>query len=159
MKTNRLVSVWLLAILSGCGRQAATGGSGQVGTSNTASGQSACRPACDGSVFMRRPGGSGAHDWQKVQLTPSEATSLRNAMTQTKVAADPAKTHLHADRDRGDVVFTHDNSPDARHVLGGEPEVSFGTRGPMTSSSAVKIVATPAADQLLRQREQASHNH
>src|SRR5579864_9421666 len=149
MTTIKFTIVLLLGVLAGCQKQPNEGGV------QSAPAESVCKPICEGQVYAKRidtPGGVGSK-WQGVALSPAETASLKAAMTDTKVSGDPQKVHVHADVTNGQLVFSPDRTPEPAHVSGSEPEVSFGKDAPATSSIPVKVVASPAAAQLLRQKE------
>lgn len=149
MTTIKFSTVLLLGLLAGCQKQANEGGV------QSARVESVCKPICEGQVYAKRmdnTGGVGSK-WQGIALSPAETASLKTAMTDTKVFGDPQKVHVHADVANGQLVFSPDRTPEPAHVSGNEPEVSFGKNAPATSSLPVKVVGSPAAVQLMRQRE------
>lgn len=149
MTTIKFTIVLLLGVLAGCQKQPNEGGV------QSAPAESVCKPICEGQVYAKRmdtPGGVGSK-WQGIALSPAETASLKTAMTDTKVSGDQQKLHVHADVANGQLVFSPDRTPEPAHISGNEPEVSFGKNAPATSSLPVKVVGSPAAVQLMRQRE------
>lgn len=148
MKLNRFAPfVFIAAAICG-----ACGSGTKQAASNSGPGNSPlCKSPCVGVAYLKRiqPGDAG---WNKLDLQPDEANSLKQTM-QTAQAAGPAdKYHVHADAVNGRLAFSAEANPDPAHVSGAEPQVSIGAEGPQTSSPAVRLVATPAAAKILQER-------
>jgi hypothetical protein len=81
-------------------------------------------------------------DGAPLKLDPGEAVSLEHALPKS----GPVKDHIHADAVDGHLVFSSESQPNAAHVSGSEPQISWG------SGTPARVVATPGAAQLLEQR-------
>jgi hypothetical protein len=85
-----------------------------------------------------RSGGTNAS--REINLSRQEQSSLSAALASANAGA-----HIHADAKNGQFAFSADTA--ASHVTGNEPEISLKDGGP-----AMKVVATPAANDLLQRR-------
>ena len=109
-----------------------------------------CNPHCEQVAYSYK---TDPNTFHPVGLGPAEAASLKAALESTAVSGNSEKFHVHADAIKGQLVFLPDspNDPTRESHLSGE-EISM--RNPKAGSSpAVKIVPTPAALELLRQKE------
>lgn len=112
-----------------------------------------CNPHCEGIAYVHvgNPGQS-----RPLQLQSAEESSLKAALSSTPASGDQGTLHIHADARNNQLVFLPDSSSDpnrSSHLSGDEISLSNTQR----NSAAVKVVATPAAVQLLKQREVGSH--
>ena len=155
MKSSK--ALWLLVLIAGfagcqAGDQHSSSRSGSDTTQKAANSDIAalCNPRCEEVAYSKR---MDANDFRPVGLRPAEAASLGAALSSTDVSGDPDKIHIHADAIKDQLVFLPDGRNDPTresHVSGSEISI----RNPKTGPSAgVKVVATPAALQLLGQRE------
>jgi len=79
-----------------------------------------------------------------LKLSSTEHKSLNAALADTPSGDPNNGAHIHADAVSGRLVFSSDNGS---HLVGNEPEISLSRGGP-----AKKVVATPAASELLQKR-------
>ena len=126
-----------------------TGTEGGVQTKNLDEESSLCNPHCEQVAYSYK---TDPNKVRSLQLRAAEAASLKAALGSTPVSGNPDTVHVHADAINGRLVFLPDSRTDPSresHLSGNE--VSF--RNPQANSAAVKVVPTPAALELMRERE------
>ena len=133
-----------------------TGPEGGVQTNNLDQESSLCNPHCEQVAYSYK---TDPNKVRSLQLRAAEAGSLKAALGSTEIAPNPDTVHIHADAINGRLVFLPDSRTDPSresHLSGNE--VTF--RSPQATSAAVKVIPTPAAMELMRERETgAGSNH
>lgn len=157
-----LLTIATALCLTACTSPASGPGAGKMGTEggvqtkNLDQESSLCNPHCEQVAYSYK---TDPNKVRSLQLRGAEAGSLKAALGSTPISPNPDTVHIHADAINGRLVFLPDSRTDptrASHLS--ENEVSF--RGPQASSAAVKVIPTPAAMELMRERETgASSNH
>ena len=137
MKPSNLTFGLLFAtfLLASCGDGANSGANGNdsLTTANTASD---CTQHCTDVARVL-----------KTNLSPEESGSLAGAIHATHVGTN---AHIHADVVNGRLIFTREDQPDPKHLpLSTAPAIYWNPESP---SARVRIVASPAAAQLLDER-------
>jgi hypothetical protein len=113
---------------------------------------SLCNPHCEQVAYSYK---TDPNKFRPLQLRAAEASSLKASLASTAVSANADTLHVHADAINGQLVFLPDSPTDpSRESHASTNEVLL--RNPRASSSAVKVIPTPAALELLRQRETAA---
>lgn len=140
MRANSAVVLFLLT-MTACGG----GGTGSVsGTTSTDSGDGCGNMPCEARAeYKKIPAPGGGNNASEIKLSGKEHASLNAAF-------GTANNHIHADAPNGQLVFSADNDSDrtsASHLTGNESEISLTEGG-----AAKKVVATPAANDLLQKR-------
>lgn len=111
----------------------------------------ACSEPCEGPALMMKK-----TTWANLNLTPNETDGLQQALKRTPVTGPSDTPHIHADAKDGQLVFSSENVQNPAHLTGNEPEITVGTPNLPHSSIPVKLVATPAAAQLLEKKAASS---
>lgn len=152
----RLWAIVTALVLTGCRsthQPGSIGGSitaaGGVQTKNLDEESSLCKPHCEQVAYSYKTDPKNVHS---LQLRAAEAASLKAALGSTTVSGNSDAVHIHADAINGRLLFLPDSSTDPTrdsHLSGNE--ISF--RNPQANSAAVKVVPTPGALELMRQRE------
>jgi hypothetical protein len=153
MKRSKYSAV-LLGIMAfgiGCGSPNKTENTTPPSANHDSDSSSLCTGDCEGVAYSKIIN-RGDPGWNNLRLQPEETDSLKHALRTTPANGTADRTHIHADAVNGKLMFSSENPPDPTHVAGGEPQISFDTGKAQTPSAAVKIVATPAAAKLLRER-------
>ncbi|PYU20831.1 MAG: hypothetical protein DMG30_19805 [Acidobacteria bacterium] len=149
------IALWAMApitFLVACTSQPPAPGAGGAAPTKTLQEESSlCNPHCEQVAYSYK---TDPNTSRPLQLRSSEAASLKAALSSTPASGNRDTLHLHADAINGQIVFLPDspNDPTRDSHLSGS-EISLLRNPQAGSSSAVKVAATPAALQLIRQRE------
>jgi hypothetical protein len=158
MNLIKVVAIGIVLATVGCFGCKSNPSSGSAG--NNGSGSASlqdknplCNPHCEGIAYVHvgNPGQS-----RPLQLQSAEESSLKAALSSTPASGDRETLHIHADARNNQLIFLPDSSNDpnrSSHLSGDEISLS----NTQKNSAAVKVVATPAALQLLKQREVNTH--
>jgi|SRR5882672_1523646 len=146
-------TLWFLAALvwwTGCtANHLSTPALGETQDKTLQSEAQLCNPHCEQVAYSYK---TDPNTFHPIGLGPTEAASLKATLESTAVSGNSEKLHVHADAIKGQLVFLPDSpsDPTRESHLSGE---LISMRNISGSSPAIRIVPTPAALELLRQKE------
>jgi hypothetical protein len=142
MRKNSAVVLFLLTLTAcgGGGQDTNSGSATQSTDSDSGCGNNPCEAR---ARYKKPPGSGGGNTSSDIKLSTQEQASLNAAL-------GAPSSHIHADANKGQIVFSSDNAAEAAsasHITGNESEISLAEGG-----ASRKVVTTPAASDLLQRR-------